>query len=152
MYRYLRATGLILLLSALVGCATLQQQLKTPEVTVQRVDIGRVSLTDMDLDVKLGINNPNLFGISLAGLNYRLEVNQRALLQGRSDQRVQVAAADSSQVSLPLSLNYADMADGIGALLSQDTIAYQLTGDLNFGLFSVPYSYRGEIDLPACLG
>ena len=149
MSHLLRPLVLLLLVFGISACAALQQSIKQPEVRVSQVDIVRVSLTDMDLGIVLGIDNPNPFGIALAGLNYRLEIAQRPVIQGRSDQRVKLAAGGKSRVSLPLSLHYSDMADGLEALLSQESIAYRLSGDLNFGLVTVPYSHRGEVRLPS---
>ncbi len=147
--RLLRLIFLLTLLLGLAGCAVLQEQLKNPEVAVQKVDITRLSLTDMDLGVQLGIDNPNPFGIALAGLDYRVEIEGQPLIRGQSDQRVKVASGGKSQLTLPLSLHYQDMADGLGALLRQDRVAYTLSGKLDFGLISVPYSHRGELDLPS---
>ncbi|MBE0509733.1 MAG: LEA type 2 family protein [Gammaproteobacteria bacterium] len=136
------------LLLALAGCAALQQQIKNPEVAVEQVEIARLSLSDVDLNVRLGVHNPNPLGLSLAGLDYRLEIDQRPLIQGRSDQQLKLPANGQSSIALPLSLGFAELLGGLEALGGRQSIPYALSGTMNFGLFSVPFNYRGELQLP----
>lgn len=148
MSRYLRLLFALVLLLGLAGCAMLQSSIQQPEIQVQQVDITRLSLSDVDLAVRLGVHNPNPIGLRLAGLNYRLEAEQRALLQGSSEQALRVGAGEQAAITLPLSLSFADLAGGLQAILGRDKIDYVLSGELDFGLFRVPYSHHGELTLP----
>lgn len=148
-YNYARLAVLALLTALLSACATLQQAVKEPEVTVQDLKLTAASLSGVELDFILGVENPNPLGIKLSGLSYRLDVQGQKLLAGSSKQKLKVAANGSSRVSLPLSLDYRELQGGIEALLGQKNIAYALSGELDFGLFRVPYSKRGSLAVPS---
>ncbi len=144
-FRYLSlALGALLL----TGCAALQQQFKEPSVTVQDLQLRSVSLADMELDFILGIDNPNPMGIAMSGLSYRLELQERPLFEGKTQERVKVAANGSSRVTLPFKLSYEDLAGGFDAIMNNKSLPYSLSGNVDLGLFSLPYSRKGELKLP----
>lgn len=144
-----RILGLSLVALLLSACATLKEVIKEPEVAVEDMQIKAVSLSDMQLDFILGVKNPNPVGISLSGLSYKFDVDGKSLFSGDSREKLKVGANDSGRLTLPLTLNYEQILGGVEGLLQRDTIAYDLSGKLNFGLFSIPYSKRGEIKLPS---
>ncbi len=133
----------------LAGCATLQQQFKEPSVSVHGLQVRAVSLADMQLDFILGIENPNPVGISMSGLSYRLELEDRSLFEGKTQDRVKVAANGRSRVTLPFTLSYEDLRGGYDAIVNKKTLPYSLSGDIDVGLISLPYSHRGELTLPS---
>lgn len=133
----------------LTACATLQEVVKEPNITVQNVAVKAISLTDMQLDFDLGVENPNPIGLSLRGLSYQLDVDDKSLLSGDNKQKMKVGANSTSSITLPLNLNYNDMSGGLKSLLTKDKINYSLNGKLDFGLFRLPYSKSGSVDLPS---
>ena len=143
----------LIALTAMAGivssCATLKEGLKEPEVSVTDMQVKAVSLSDMQLDFTLGVDNPNPLGIKLSGLKYKLDIDDKSLLSGDSKQKLKVKANSRSSVTLPLSINYKDLAGGIGALINKDSVQYALSGDLDFGLFRIPYKKTGILKLPS---
>ncbi len=133
----------------LAGCAALQEQFKEPQIAVQDMQVCAVSLADMQLDFILGIDNPNPIALAVNGLSYRLELEQRPLFEGKTQDRVKVAANGSSRITLPFSLAYEDILGGLEALANRKTLHYNLSGKVDLGLLSLPYSRRGEIRLPS---
>jgi LEA14-like dessication related protein len=146
--RYSKLLLSVLAGALLAGCAAIQDHVKEPNVTVQDLQVRGVSLTGMDLDFILGIDNPNPIGISMSGLTYRLELNDRALFEGASQERVSVAGNGHSQVTLPFTLVYEEILGSLNALAGRQTLPYTLSGKVDLGLFSFPYSKRGELQLP----
>ncbi|MBK1733908.1 hypothetical protein CKO15_01155 [Halorhodospira abdelmalekii] len=139
----------LLLLSA---CAALQDRVQEPEVSVKGFEVTGFSSQGLDLDLNLTAHNPNALGLSLAGLSYQLDLNDRGLIRGASDQRVRLPRRDSADIRLPLQLDFSDLADlgaNLGTLLRQEQTAYRLRGELDFGLFSVPYDHSGDLRLPS---
>lgn len=131
------------------ACSALQQVVKEPNVTVKGMDIKSVSLTDMGLDFILDVENPNPIGLSLSGISYKLDVEEKSLASGQSMNKMSLGANKSSTVHLPLQLNYQQAFGGIESLLKKDKINYALSGELDFGLFRLPYSKQGVIDMPS---
>ncbi len=146
MFRYL---AMVLAGLVLTGCAALQEAFKEPDVSVLDMQVRSVSLTDMTLDFVLGIDNPNPMGIAMSGLSYRLELQDKPMFEGKTQERVKVAANGSSRVTLPFTLSYEDLAGGFDAIINNKSLPYSLSGDIDLGLFSLPYSRRGELKLPS---
>ncbi len=140
---------LILLGVSLVSCSALKESIKKPEVAVQKVNVTGISLSGMDVAFVLGVKNPNPLGVSLEGLSYKLDIEDKQLLKGKTQQKLKVAANGSSSLTLPLALAYGDMFDGVSALVKQDKVHYALGGEIDFGLFQLPYKSSGTIDLPS---
>ncbi|HEY9149084.1 MAG TPA: LEA type 2 family protein [Gammaproteobacteria bacterium] len=150
MYKNVSRTLLVSASLLLLGaCAALQEVVKEPKVSVEDMLIKGVSFSDMQLDFVLGVENPNPVGISLSGLSYNLDVEGKSLVAGESRERLKVAANGNGRMTLPLSLKYEEVFGGLEAMFKQETIRYNLSGDLDFGLFRLPYSKQGVIELPS---
>ena len=142
---------LFLLLSGaiLVSCAALKESIKKPEISTQAARITGVSLNGMDVAFVLGVKNPNPMGFTLEGLSYKLDIENKPLLRGKTKQRLKVAAKGDSSLTLPLSLAYKDMFDGVSAMLKQDKVRYALNGEMDFGLIQLPYKTSGTFSMPS---
>jgi LEA14-like dessication related protein len=145
----MRTLSLALVGLMLTGCAALQEQFKEPTIAVQDMQVRSVSLTDMQLDFILGVDNPNPIAMAVSGLSYRLELEDRPLFEGTTTERVKVAANGSSRISLPFTLSYEDVLGGLDALAKRKSLPYTLSGKVDLGLFSLPYSRSGELHLPS---
>lgn len=146
---FFRLSAVLCSLSLLASCATMQEAIKEPEISVDDMQVRAVSLSDMQLDFILGVKNPNPLGISLRGMSYRLDVEGKSMMRGDSRERLKIGANSSSSVTLPVSLNYKDLSGGFADLLNRDKVRYELRGKLDFGLFRLPYKKQGSIDLPS---
>lgn len=140
---------LILLGASLVSCSALKESIKKPEVAMQKVNVTGISLSGMDVAFVLGVKNPNPLGLTLDGLSYKLDIEDKPLLKGKTRQKLKLAANGSSSLTLPLALAYGEMFDGVSALVKQDKVRYALGGEIDFGLFQLPYKTSGTIDLPS---
>jgi len=148
LHRVIRFMPLLAAGLLLSACATLKEQIKEPEVAVKAVKLRDATLSGMQLDFLLGIDNPNPLGIAVQGLSYNLALDGKQLFDGSSNERVSVPANGSSQVTLPFTLDYEELLGGLGALRSKKTIGYELSGKVDLGLLSLPYHKRGEFTLP----
>lgn len=149
------AIGLIALLS---GCASMEQMGQALEGRKPTAQVAGVRLTGLDFegvnlafDVK--VDNPNPVGISLAGLDYDLKLLGSRFLQGEQQTGMKVAAKGSSQVQVPLRLDFRQLLSSYEQLKSADQAAYQLDLGMGFdvpvlGRVRVPVSYQGEFPVP----
>ena len=134
---------------SLAGCAALQEQVREPVVGVQDLQVRSLSLADMQVDFILGVDNPNPIAIGVNGLSYKLELDNRPLFEGTTQDRVRVAANGSSRITLPFTLAYEDILGGLDALANRESLRYNLSGRVDLGLFSLPYARSGELRLPS---
>src|SRR5512139_4241081 len=98
------------------GCATLEKQFKQPEVTLGDARITSMSLADAQLAFDVDVKNPNPIGVSLKGLSYKLQLQDKQLFDGALAERLQIGANGSSRVTLPFTLRYEDIYGTLLAL------------------------------------
>jgi LEA14-like dessication related protein len=130
-----------------------QSQIKPPLVSITNTSITGLSFTELNLLFDLNIKNTNGLAIKLQGLDYQLLINDNSLLSGNQNQGIEIAAYADNKVSLPLTLNLADMYKTVASLIDQDTSAYQLNCGLTFdlpvlGATRIPITKTGSVPLP----
>lgn len=144
-------TGLVIglgLLLAVSGCATLQQLVKTPEVTYERLTIRDMSLAESTLVFHLHAVNPNPVGIRLNSLTYNLKVNNKDLLSGVLDKDVALKANGTTEVSVPVTLNYFKVFASVSDFMAARQIDWDLSGTFQIMGLQFPYHAKGELPLP----
>ncbi|QKT03371.1 LEA type 2 family protein [Ectothiorhodospiraceae bacterium 2226] len=142
--RWAAAAGLL----ALGGCAAVQEYVQDPQVELRDVRVVSMSLAQAQVAFDFDVHNPNRLGVSLRTLSYQLELQDRPFISGSHDQRLHVGANDTSRLTLPITLNYAEMLDSLRALGREDRVSYRLSGEAQLGPFKVPYSQSGTLPVP----
>jgi LEA14-like dessication related protein len=151
-------SALIIVVAAAVlvlgSCESLDGLLNNamPRATVERVEFTGIDFSQIDLLFTVRIDNPNPFGVSLAGLDYALSVEGSAILSGDLDRGLQIAAGASSTVQIPVSVSYRNIFDVVEGSGDQGQLAYRMDFALKFdlpGIGSQRLPLRHEGDLPA---
>jgi len=142
------AAALLLMSAFLVSCQQLlpllqQMNVQKPIVKVKDVKLTGLSLNGLDLDFKIGIQNPNSVAIKLAGFDYELLIENNIFLKGQQNKEVKIEANGSSQVDIPVSLTFKQLYNSFQALKDADSIKYTLKSGLSF---DVPI--LGKIRIP----
>lgn len=130
------------------SCATLEKQVKKPEVSISDVHVVGMSLSDAQLAFDLDVKNPNPFGLSMQGLSYRLALQDKPLFNGALTDKLQIGANGMSRITLPFTLRYEDVLGTLNALRGNSELRYQLSGQADLGLIKLPYSKTGSFSLP----
>lgn len=147
----------ILLVVILSGCASLQEMaektLEKPKLSVASATVQKLSFKDITLLFNINIENPNVFGLNLAGLTYDFKLNDTIFLQGEKNTELSIPADGSTVIRLPLTLNYANAYKAIRSLNYSDKTNYALDLELAFnipviGFRAFPLSHSGEFPLP----
>lgn len=142
---------------ALSGCAGLLDTagVERPEVAVESTRLSGVTLQKADLDVRFRIDNPNSFGLQLAGLDYELDVAGRTLVTGDRRERLALEARGVGFVDLPVTVTYSELyaaARDLWRRRGDGEADYTLRAGLRFelpvlGLVRVPVEARGDLPL-----
>ncbi len=137
------------------SCSQMQQLLKTvdikdPQAKISNVKITGLSIEKADLVFDIAVSNPNRVGITLAGFDYDLLLNNQSFLKGNRNETLKIAAQGTSNVQLPLSLNFMDIYKTYKALAKEDKITYALKTGLNFdlpvlGKVRIPVETKGSV-------
>ncbi len=105
---------------------------KAPRIALEGIEIASLSLSRAELALKIGIDNPNAFGIDLGRLVYRLDVDGAHWGGGALARPGGVPARGRGRITLPLSLDLAALGAGAYQLLAQGRpLDYRLRGTLN---------------------
>ena len=143
--------GLLLLLAACAGIG-LGDVVQRPKVDVVGADLTRTGLEGADILFQFDVDNPNGVALVLDGLDYRLHVNDKPLLNGRQNNRTEIAANGASRVELPVTVRYEDLIRVLETLDDRTTPSYELQADFQFavpviGSITVPVIKKGELPL-----
>jgi LEA14-like dessication related protein len=148
----------VLALLALAGCAGmgLGNVFREPDVDVVDAELTRTGLSGADILFEFAVDNPNGVALVLDGLNYRLRLNDKPLLDGHQDKRTEIAANAESRVDLPVSIQYDDILRVLETLDDNDRPSYELQADFQFdvpvlGTVTVPVTKRGRLSLDRLL-
>jgi len=143
--RLLAGTAIV----ALSGCAVLEKQVKSPEVSLADVRVTSMSMSDAKLAFDVDVMNPNPLGISLHGLTYNLAIQDKPLFNGTMNNQMSIGANATSRLSLPFALRYEEVFGSLSELRGVKEIRYKISGIADLGLISVPYSKSGTIPVPS---
>ena len=135
------------------GCANasdvLKQVVKPPQVSVSKFAIAGIQETKMGFDLELLVKNQNPIGLSLAGLEYQLDLAEKQLATGRNDNGLNIAANGDSPVSIPIWVSYQDVLSIYEAVKGQDQAPYKISGKAEIstpiGKIPVPFSLAGNL-------
>ncbi len=139
----------------LAGCAELAKHAETikPTAELTGARLASIDFQQADLLFDLAIDNRNPVAIDLAGLHYDLKIEDHSLLSGVTAEGLEIKAASTSAVQLPVTLKFDDLRKLPGELWSQDRFSYQL--DTRFvvdlpiiGNYAIPVSKTGELPVP----
>ena len=137
------------------GCAELAKHAETVKPTASLVGtrLANIDFQQADLGFDLAIENQNPVAIDLASLNYDLIIEDQSPVSGVTAQGLQIKAASTSNVQLPVTLKFDDLRKLPGELWNKDTFAYRLETkfvvDLPIiGNYAIPVTKTGEMPVP----
>lgn len=124
-----------------------------PTVRVAEKKLTGLDFNKLDMGFTFEVNNPNPVAIALAGLDYELKLAGQRFVSGKQDQQLRMAASGSSHFTLPLTLSYKDIYQGIDRLKGKNEIPYELNTGLLIdvpllGALRYPVKTKGVIPLP----
>ena len=143
-------------LAVVVGaCSALgRSAFQNPVVNLRDVRVLGLGTTGGQLEVHLGVRNPNGYRLDATRLTYRVFVGDTVgLANGALDTQTTVQAGDSTIVKIPVSFTYSGLGAAATQLLRTGAVNYRVTGDVTVGSvvgnFTVPYSASGQFNTMA---
>lgn len=122
-----------------------------PTVTFSRFSVNDLDFEHIDTDFVFSVDNPNPVGVPLDRFNYDLSLMDVSIVTGDDPSGLELVADGSSEVALPVSLDFANIYDAITATRGEDDVGFGLAGDFGFdtdiGPVDITYDERG--DFPA---
>ena len=154
----LKVSALLFVSLWLGGCAVVEKTLdefKKPTANVNSVSIADVTLQTATLLFDLSVDNPNAIPIESEGLDYNLSVSQKSLVSvDRSRKKIDLPARGRGNLSVPVTVNFADVYEVASSLRGRNEIDYAMELGLYFdlpliGKFRVPIAYQDSLPIPS---
>ena len=148
---------LALILAIAIGCGVFNQlarngHFRKPEASITGARIQKLSFSQADLLVDIKVKNPTRLRIQLAGLDYRVKINEQPFLSGTQEHHLTLNATSESLLQLPIQIRYSDLYKTIKRIGQRDHSNYNLECGLKFqipivGQVRLPVRKQGELPL-----
>jgi LEA14-like dessication related protein len=148
----MRKLGVLAAVFTVAACSTLgRAAFENPVVNLRDVRVLGLGTTGGQLEVHLGVHNPNNYRLDATRLTYRVFVGDSiGVANGALDTRTSVQAGDSTIVKIPVAFTYSGLGAAATQLLRTGAVMYKVTGDVTVGSvvgnFTVPYSTTGQFN------
>jgi LEA14-like dessication related protein len=115
----------------------------------------KLTLTGAELDLAIGINNPNSWGLIINTLQYGLTINQAKWIDGHTSEKTNISGKNENTLHIPFTLNFLQIGASIYQEISSGRrLNYQFSGEVNLssslemlGQFNLTFDLSGKIDL-----
>jgi LEA14-like dessication related protein len=148
--------GLPAVAAGLLACAGLGNTLKDPDVRLERVIVRDVGVRGGNLDLLVGLDNPNPFDLRGTEVELGFDVEGSHVGDVRMGEDFSVERGGQTTLTLPLRFEWAGVGGALRTALSQGEIPYQMKGELSlqtpWGAHSVPFTKTGRAPLTNMVG
>lgn len=144
---------LVLLIAffSLSACATLQQQLEPPKVSVSSVRMLPSQSMAPRFEIGLHVINPNLVPLALKGIAYQIRLEGHEIINGVTSDLPLIKAYGEGDITIVAATDLLGGLQLVSDLLSRprDSIRYELEAKLDLGrlLPSIRVTDSGRINL-----
>ena len=136
-----------MLLLLLTACG-IDLSMVTPVVRFDRMDVRSVDFEHIDTDFVFAVDNPNPVGAPVDRFDYSFSLMGVEILYGDDPNGLELVAGGSSEVALPVGLDFANLWDAITATRGEDYVAFGLKGgigvDTDVGPVDVSFDEGGS--------
>jgi len=106
---YKLITPLLCALVLMQGCTFLKEAIglgpRRPKVQIHAVEVKKASVTAIDLQITVQVENPNDFALKLSRLRYNMNTDSLSVAAGQYDPEITIPPSGKALVKLPLTVN-----------------------------------------------
>ena len=152
--KYLRTRyGLLLLCTLplfLVSC--LGWILEKPSFVLREITLSPRSLIEMNLLLRLDVQNPNRFDLTLQSFEYTVYIDNNEIGNGRLEKEILIPSSSITGVEAPVAAGFKNLGGSLKSIIAGFTgkdVSYKIEGKAEvktfFGSFNFPFSKEGRI-------
>jgi LEA14-like dessication related protein len=143
-------------LFAICGCSWLRQMaasgFQKPSLAFKDASLSDVTLGGATVNLIFTVTNPNDAALSLAETDYKLSLDGKQVVGGKPPAGIRIPAKGSSDITLPASVKFADLAGSIAEFWRKEQANYRAEGhigvDTPIGIAALPFEKEGTVPLP----
>lgn len=103
-----------------------------PSVAFNRLEVKAIDFEHIDTDFVFDVSNPNPVGAPVDRFDYTFSLEDVELLSGSNPDGLELVAEGTSEMALPVSLDFAGIYDAITATRGLDYVGFGLAGNFGF--------------------
>jgi len=137
--------------TCLSACATLENAVQAPVVTLQKVDLADLDFSGQTFVLSFDVNNPNAFSLPVNHVSYGLKLDKQNFASGQAVAAFTIPANGDGEFAINVELDLLRTAPQllytVRDAVSRD-LPYELKGELGIDLplvASLPFEKSGEI-------
>jgi len=146
-----RCSSLLLIIILLAGCAGIEHYKEDVKVTLVNIEVLESTLLEQRYLITLRVQNRTPQPLSVAGMSFDIDLNDRAFGSGVSNQGVTVEPFNDSLFELKMSSSIFGIIRQIQSFQQdqQKSFRYRISGRISIlgSLISIPFDESGELDL-----
>ena len=136
----------------IASCSTMPKDFEAPRVNISDLTPKEMAIFEQRFDVKLRIQNPNDVDLSVNGMRFDIELNEREFANGMTGERLTIPRFGSQTVDVEVFTTLASFLRQVQDLNASggQKVRYRLKGTAfvdSPGTFKAPFDEKGEIDL-----
>lgn len=116
-----------------------------PRFTLDGISVRSASFTELALDVRLRIRNPNAFALPLGRLDYALAIGGAHVARAEGAELAGVAGGTSAVVAIPVKLDIVSAGRAAADLARGAEVQVDLSGRAVVGGIPLPVDLRGRV-------
>jgi LEA14-like dessication related protein len=133
-------------------CATVPPGIEPPKISIANIAPKDVAFFEQRFDVQLRIQNPNEKELSLTGMRFEIDLNEKEFAYGMTGEKVIVPRFGSQVVNVEVITGLSSFLRQIQELNKTGTgkIRYRIKGTAfvdSPGIFKLPFDEKDDIDL-----
>lgn len=119
-----------------------------PELSLESVQWGRISMDEATATLNLRVGNTNDFALDLSSMAYDLALGGHSIVSTNLVKPASFGADESALIAVPISFKPKDLGFAVFKLLTGDGAGYALKGDMQvdtpFGPLTLPFDAAGQ--------
>jgi LEA14-like dessication related protein len=123
-----------------------------PSLAFKDASLSDVTLGGATVNLIFTVTNPNDAALSLAETDYKLSLDGKQVVGGKPAAGIRIPAKGSSDITLPASVKFADLAGSIADFWRKEQANYRAEGhigvDTPIGIAALPFEKEGVVPLP----
>ena len=140
MNRPILVSGSLVLTALLSSCASLENVVSAPNVSLRNVHVENVDLGGQTFVLAFDVTNPNPFPLPIKSVDYNVELDGHRFASGAAVSAFTVPAGSDSEFGISVDLNLLQTAPALLFIVrdaSRREIPYELKGQLSL---DIPYT------------
>jgi LEA14-like dessication related protein len=111
---------------SLVSC--LSWILETPSFTLREITLNPRSFTEMELLLRLDVQNPNRFDLTLRSFEYTIYLNNEEIGSGRLEKELLIPASSITHMQAPVAAKFKDLGGSVMSIITGKGLPYKIEG------------------------